>query len=290
MSLQEQQIRAYEPLQGAQVTFGAAVQNFSWEITLPKDCNLIMFGISRIVTTVPANDPILAAWLTNIRMVLNGTNEILPAMSRDDYVNVVQNIESQEADLISNGNMLMKRFDPPLKAGTRLQVFITVNTRVLSFAAAATAIGQLTLEAYDSPKAASSKIATWYQQIPQFPPVAGVVANTPVQQDLGTEVKKIKFLALLEQTAGVASDLFSGLFELLSNGNTVARINVTEAKKHYQIITDGLPVPAGWHLLKMPGLGWNAAANTTLNIRSTVHTTSATGSHRGYQIVEKPYV
>lgn len=291
MSLTNQQIRSYEPIQGAPVTFGAAAQAFSWEVTLSADTNLMSFGVSRLVTTVPANDPILPAWLTNIRMVLNGTNEIVPAMTRADYVNVVQNIESQEADLISNGNKLYKKFDPPLPKGTRVQVFITVNTLALSFTTpAASAVGQLSLSLYDSPKPASGKVCTWYQPIPQFPAVAGVTAATAVQQDLGTEVKKVRFIDIIEQTVAAASDTFSGLFELLSDGNTVARVDATEMKKQYELISDGLAVPAGHYLLKMPGQGWNAQANTTLHFRATPHTTLATGNYRGYQIIEKPYV
>lgn len=290
MSVENQQIREYDPIGNPLVTLGAAVQVVNFDTTLSHATNLIAFGASEVVTTVPANDPLVAAWLTNISITINGTHEIVRDFTRAEYVDIVQNLEMMEADLISNGNMLFKKFDPPLPAGTRIQISLTVNTLALATTTpAATGVIRMSLNTYDSQNIPFEKKLIYYQRIPEFPQPAGVIAGTPVQQDLGTEIKTVKWIILNELTGGALSDTFSGRYELVVDGNTKARINETTAKKHYQLISDGLAVPVGRKLLKLPGRGWNASQARTLHIRCTPHTNVVNGSWNGFQILEKPY-
>jgi len=290
MSIINQQIREIEPVGAAQVTLGATTQTVRWDTTLSAWTDLISFGASEVVTTTPANDPLTTNWITSISITINGTYEVIRQFSRAEYVNIVQNLESKESDLISNGNMLLKRFDPPLAPGTRLQIEIIINT--LSNATATPAASctlRCSLNLYDAQQVEHRKLLTIYQRIPQFPVTPGVSAGQNYQIDLGTEAKTIRWLIIREQTGGTESDTFSGRFELLANGNTVARINETSAKKQYQLISDGLAVPTGYKLLKLPGRGWQATQATTLHLVARAHTTSATGAWVGVQVLEKPY-
>lgn len=290
MQLENQSIRSFEPIGNAVITFGAAVQQVNWDIRLPKKTDIITFGLSEGVTTVPANDPLTAVWATNISIIINGTHEIVRDFTLAEYIAVVQNLEFKEADLISNGASLWKKFNPPLPEGTRVQINLTVNSLALGLSTpAATAVFNALANAYDTNLPAGN-VLTFYQRIPQFPTPAGVVANTEYQQDLGVEVKTVKYLILREFTGAALSDTFTGRSELIADGNVIARLHETAMKKHYQLIADGLAVPAGYKMFKLPNIGWNASQAKTLHIRVRPHTTVANGSWNGFQILLKPFI
>lgn len=290
VAIQNQQIRSHDPLGNATITLGAATRTVNWDITLSQWTDLIQFGASEVVTTTPANDPLTAAWITEISITVNGTHEVVRQFSREEYITFVQNLEMKEADIISNGNMIWKRFDPPLAPGTRLSVSIVINTLANALTTpAATGALRCQLLTYDAQQRMYNKTLRLYQRIPVQPAVAGVTAAQPIQIDLGTEAKTIRYLFVRELTAGAPTDTFTGRLELLFNGNTVARINATAAKTHYNLIADGLAVPAGVYMLKLPGPGWRAENATTLHLQITAHTTAATGQYSGLQVLEKPY-
>ena len=291
MSMLNQQIREVEPLGSAQLSFGANPQTVRWDTTLSAWTDIIMFGASEIVTTTPANDPLTTNWITSISITVNGTYEVVRNFTYNEYISVVQNLEIKEANLIANGNMLLKKFNPPLAPGTRLQVEMIVNTLANSFTTpAATASARMSLNLYDAQQISHNKMLTIYQKIPIFPQTPGVSTNQSYQQDLGTESKTVKYLIIRELTNNNVSDSFTARLELLANGNTIARINETSAKLHYFLISDGLAVPQGYRMLKLPGRGWSATQATTLHIKLTPHTSSATGQWDGVQILEKPYI
>jgi hypothetical protein len=290
MNIDNQQIRSFEPIGNARITLGAAIQQVNWDIKLAKKTDIITFGLSEGVTTVPPNDLLTGVWATNISIIINGTHEIVRDFTLAEYINVVQNLEFKEADIISNGASLWKKFNPPLPEGTRVQINLTVNTLALATTTpAATAVYNALANAYDTNKP-SGNVLTYYQRIPQFPTPVGVVANTEVQQDLGVEVKVVRFLILREFTAAVLSDTFTGRAELVADGNVIARLHETAMKKHYQLISDGLAVAAGYRMFKLPLGGWNASQARTLHIRLRAHTTVANGSWNGFQVLEKAFV
>ncbi len=287
-NLLNQQIRSFAPIGNEIITFGLAAQTVEWDVVLPKVTNLISFGISGLVCAGTPNDPILPAWIVSIRMTINGTHNVIWDFSRAEYIEFVQNLESQEADIISNGNMLIKYFDPPLPAETRIGLAIVVNTLALSFAAATGAVGRMAFNSYDSQEGVYAKKLTFYQRIPRFPNAA-IAAAEPYDVDLGTEEKIIKWLFINEWTAAALSDTFTSMVELLVDGNVIARVNETTMKKHYSQISDGLVIPVGRKMLKLPGEGWQASQTSTLRIRAYAHTAAATGSWTGIQVLEKPY-
>jgi hypothetical protein len=277
-------------LGSATITLGTSTQTVNWDITLSQWTDLVQFGASEVVTTTPANDPLTAAWITEISITVNGTHEVVRQFSREEYITFVQNLEIKEADLISNGNMLWKKFDPPLAPGTRLGVTIVINTLANALTTpASTGVLRCQLLTYDAQQRVYAKQLRLYQRIPVHPAVAGVTAAQPIQIDLGTEAKTIRYLLVRELTAGAPTDTFTGRLDLLFNGNTVARINATSAKTHYNLISDGLNVPAGVYMLKLPGPGWRAENATTLHMQITAHTTASTGQYSGVQVLEKPY-
>lgn len=289
MSLNNQQIRSYEPLGNRLYTWGVAAGAVNFDFVVPVATDLVSFGCGNCINNVP-NDPLLPAWLTNISITINGSFEVVRDFTRAEYIQAVQNLESKEVDVISNGNMLFKSFKPALPAGTRIQINLGVNTLALSYNAAANATAIFQANTYDAQaNAPTGNELTFYQRIPQFPQPVGVVAAQAIQQDLGVEVKTMKYVAILERANLVLQDLFTGDIELIANGNTIARVNAPTAKKHYSLITDGQAIPVGWSLLKLPGGGWNASQATTLHLRITPHTTGATGNYVGFQIIKKPF-
>ena len=290
LPLQNQQIREFAPQGNQIITFGAAVQVVNWDNVLPQNTDLLSFGLSELVTTVAVNDPLTAVWITNISITVNGTFEIVRDFTRAEYINIVQNLESKEADIISNGNHLFKSFKPALPKGTRVQISITVNTLALGLTTpAATAIGRAVMNAYDT-RAKTGNSLVIYQRISQFPTPVGVVLNQPVEKDLGTEIKTVKFLIIREFTVAVLTDTFTSRMEISADGNPIARIQETVGKKHYSLIADGLAVPVGYRMFKLPGRGWNAAQAKTLVLKVQAHTTVATGSWDGFQVLVKTFV
>lgn len=273
-----------------QITLGAAVQTCIFEFETIVPTKLIEFG-ALSVTTVPANDPLLNAWLTSINIVLNQTENIVPTMPRADYVALIQNLESKEADLLlGTGNMLYKQFNPPLPAKTKVQITLGINTLAL---ATTTPAGSCILTpvcyAYDSLRSGERR-ATYYSPINNFPQPAGVTANTPIPLNLGTFARLEKAIVLIsESPLGTPVDTYLGLAEIQSDGSPINFANAPDMKKQYLTASDGIAVPAGWHDIIIPEGGFNAASQNQLGIVVTPYFTVATGIIRGYEIFEKAY-
>ncbi len=273
-----------------QITFGAAVQTCIFEFETIAPTKILEFGMLTVTTGVP-NSPPLAAWLTSINIILNQTENVVPPMTRADYVNLVQNLESKEADLlVGTGNMLYKFFNPPLPAKTKVQITLGVNTLLLAFGAGAvTAIGTPVCYAYDS-LVAGERRATYYTPINNFPQPAGVTANTQISLNLGTFARLEKAICLIsEDPLGTAVDTYLGLVEMQSDGNPINFANAPDLKKQYLVASDGIAVPAGWHNVIIPEGGFNAASQNQLTLLVTPYLTTATGIIRGYEIFEKAY-
>ncbi len=288
-SVQRAQIRRYAASPQT-ITMGAAVQTVNIEFETVKPTKMIAFG-ALSVTTVPANDPLTAAWITQIQIIVNQTEYIVPNMSRADYINMVQNFEMKEADVISGaGNMLYKRFDPALPEGTKVQIQLIVNTLALGTTTpAATATLTPICLAFDSLSSGQKKL-TYYTPFPISPAVAGVVAGTDIAIALGSYARIEKAILLIsESPLGTPVDTWLGRLQLRADGQTVIDLIEPEMKKQYSIQSDGLAIPVGHNLLICPEGGFQAAANSQLQLLLTPYFTTATGQVRGYEIFEKAY-
>ena len=58
-------------------------------------------------------------------------------------------------------------------------------------------------------------------------------------------------------------------------------------KKHYFLLSDGEPIPVGWHCLICPEGGFSAAINNQLSLNLIPYLTVAGGIMRGFEIFEK---
>jgi len=235
------------------ITLGAAVQTCIFEFETIAPTKLLSFG-ALSVTTVPVNDALLDPWLVSVNLVLNQTENIVPTMSRADYIGIVQNTELKEADLLlGTGNMLYKNFDPPLPAKTKVQITLGINTLALATTTpAASCILTPVCYAFDSLQAGQRK-ATYYAPINSFPQPAGVTVNVDTFLNLGTFARVEKAITLIsENPVGTPVDTYLGQVTLNSDGNPINFSNAPEMKKQYLIMSDGIAVPAGWHTMIIP--------------------------------------
>ncbi len=281
------QIRPYvfNPLATA---LGLAAVQAVCEFTTVKNTEFLQFGAYNVVTTVPANDPLTAAWLISVQIIVNQTEQVVDPMGQANYVNVVQNVEMQEADIISNGHMLWKRFSPPLPPNTKVQIILVINTLALGTTTpAATANLNLVCLAYDSKRTAARRL-TYYKAITPIP-APTIVAGTSVRSEFGVNARVEKALIITELTVAALSDTFTGILELVADGQPVITLNAPAAKQHYSIITDGLAPPAGFYAMKAPAEGFQASQSAQLALRCTPHTTAATGNYAGWEIFEKGF-
>ena len=288
-SVQRAQIRRYasNPIN---TLLGVAIQTVNMEFECVKATKMIEFG-ALAVTTVPANDPLLPAWITSIQITINQTEQVVPAMSRADYVAMVQNFEMKELDLITAaGNALFKRFDPALPIGTKVQVQLVLNTLALGTTTpAATCLLTPFINAYDSLAAAQRRL-TYYSPMSFMPAVAGVVVNVPIANNLGNYARKEKGIVIItENPVATPVDTWLGTLQLRADGQTVIDLAQPTLKKQYELMSDGEPVPIGWNALICPEGGFEAASNAQLQVVITPYFTIATAIARGYEIFEKAY-
>jgi hypothetical protein len=277
------QIREYQPSEGPNTALGLAQVTNNFDITLSKNTSVIEFGASGPVTTVPANDPLVAAWIVSITITVNLKHVVVRNLTRAEYIFLVSNLETKEADIISNGNMLMKVFNPPLQKGDRLQIQLVLNTLALATTTpAATATMQMRVLCYDTNDAPGSTLNYVFEH-QQMPLPAAVLADVPVERNLGTQARKTRGITLLEQAIAVPQDIVSRNFQILADGNPVITLNNATAKRHYSLETDGILAPVGIYHIKAPAKGWQAAASTVLSVRATAHTAGATVSWRVWE-------
>lgn len=279
MSIQNYQIREFIPSEGPVINLAAAQVAVNFDITLIENTKLIEFGAMGPVGNVP-NDPLTAAWIVSISITVNQKHRVVVALTRAQYITLVQNFETKEADIISNGNMLSKVFNPPLAKGDRLQVNLILNTLALGTTTPCAAMAmQVRLLTYDTNESAGSTIKYIFEH-QQMPLPAAVLADVAVERNLGTQSRKTLGITLLEQAIAVAQDLVSRNFLVLSDAIPVLTVNNATAKRHYALESDGILAPVGFYHIKAPAGGWQASASTVLSIRAIPHTAGATVSWR----------
>lgn len=288
-AISKQLIREYQA-DTRDITFGAAAQQVNFNLKTEQATSMIEFGIRRMITTVPADDPLTAVWCTSITISVND-KPIVNQMSRAEYIELVQNLEVKEAALIQNGEMFQKWFKPALPSGTKIQITLVLNTLALGTTTpAATAIGRCFARFYDTDPRINpaGKSLTFYVERPRAPQAVGLTLGTDIETDLGTFNRHIKAIIIdSEDPVGTLVSTRFNRAELKANGVAVLSMDEPSMAKAYRLASDGIAQTAGRYAMLAPGGGFNASSASQMSLMIQPRATSATAQFRIWEIYEQ---
>jgi hypothetical protein len=272
------------------VVLGAAVQVIpTVSFVLPTDTRMLLIYPERIVTTAPANDPLLIDWLVSIQMRINN-NIIIPVLMPEQYDLLIRNLEQYQPRRASALDVgFPKIFNPPIKSGTRVDIDLVINTLALGTKSpAVTAAFDIVIMTEDR-KPDDQPAGTMIRYVRPIPSTPNVNANTSAQIQIGTDARVIQDYILAEETGGVLSNTCLAEVELLANQQRIAKIGAGLMADMYRSEANQDP-PPGVGLFKLP----NAIDPSVNNYQTVVldfqmYTATPSASLFGYERYWKVY-
>ena len=277
-------VRKYEPIQGQTLVWSTASQLYQWTRTLSAKTGILVFEIGNLAITAGSSPAILDAAMQSIRLTINN-NEVLDPIGADIFVQMVQIPESLSlATKGAHGLIFSKAFDPPLAAGTSLQVSINIDTLANSFSGSPTgASATFNLYAYDSTKATG---ATYQYYKARYTTVAGIVVDTWTTIDIPRFNRHIETIVILVKSSGTPTGELISELEILADGTPVIRLGSQQLIWHMDQFQRRmqLAVPAGYYAVLFPGGGFDASANENLTIRLKAFATDANATIELFEV------